>query len=470
MKFRNVLSFMGLSAVLAAGLFTASPSVEAKNTGVKPMASPTVSAPNTYKLLCPWTTTAAPLKGTDPGVRDVRNVLADMNAGYWQASFSSYFPAGTEIRIKGKFPATRNMSLQVTDSLIGFLTTIGALTDYQIVPEPGSVNPYTSINNVDPTIPAGGDYVAYVHYGKAPANPKPNTIYLDPADYKWAYAIVLVYRLYAPFDDNLANTGNVPLPELTLIKVDGEEIPVSTDDHTHTPAQCIFWTVGEAVVVQGEAALGNIPLSAPLVPTPIPPEPLPPDLQFRLWGGDDVLGQVKIAQWVVNADNAYVYTWLDQTAADLVLVRAQMPTYSTQPGVGSDPQVRYWSLCESSIVFLSTYQCIKDADAVFDQDGYFNVVISVPNKQPANADAAHSFNWMRFGTAEPASPIFRYQSPAPDFLQAPSNWENGNYQNLSELMGQYYPIATYCAKSVFDAHTNAGETPEQVFAACKVGQ
>jgi len=37
-------------------------------------------------------------------------------------------------------------------------------------------------------------------------------------------------------------------------------------------------------------------------------------------------------------------------------------------------------------------------------------------------------------------------------------------------MGDYFPVATYCANSVFAAHTGAGETPKQVFAACAAGQ
>ena len=400
-----------------------------------------------------------------PGPDDTRNVLADQAAGYWQAPFSSLYLPGTEFKLKGQFPASRNMSIQVTNSLIGFLNTIGAITDYQIAPDPGSQNPFTAVNIVDPSIAAGGDYTVIIHYGKAPADPKPNTIYLDPKQFVWTGAMIIVYRIYAPVDGSLADHGGVPLPALYLV-TDHGDVPIS---EFKTPAQCAFWTAAEAVVVQGEAAIGNVPLQIPLAPRPIPAQPVPRAPVFKLWGGTDVLGQLKIAQWVVNADNSYVYTYLNQRAGDLVLVRAKAPSYATEAGI-TDPQVRYWSLCESSIPFLSTYQCVKDQDFATDANGYFTAVISIPKKRPANADAAHGYNWLEFGPAEPASPIFRYLSPSPNFAEAPSNFDPKKYDSLAQLMGDYYPLATYCAKSVFDAHTNAGETPAQVFAACQAGE
>lgn len=422
------------------------------------------AVPSQPQLACDWSFTATPLEVPAPG--DARYVLADQNAGYWQAPFSSLYPLGTRLRLRGQFPAARNMSIQVTTSLIGFLTTIGSLTDYQLAPDPGSANPFVSVNAVDPAVAAGGHYTAYVQFGKAGSEKQPNTIYLDAAQYVWTGAVIVVYRIYAPFNGVLDQHGEVPLPQIELVAPDGSSTPIA---NARTPAQCAFWTAAEAAVVQGEADIGNALYAKPIAPWPIPPQPHLPAPKFVLWGGDDVLGQLPFTQWVVNADNAYVYATIEQARGDLVLVRARMPTHATQPDV-QDPQLRYWSLCESSIQFLSTYQCIKDSDAVLDADGDFNAVISVPSKKPPHADAAHGYQWLTFGTTDPAAPIFRYMNPAPGFAQAPNRYDPAKDDSLSQRMGDYYPLLTYCTQSLFDARTQAGDSPAQVFAACQAQQ
>lgn len=415
-------------------------------------------------LACDWVPSSN-MAPVSPSAAGLRANIIDSNAGYWQAALPAAYPQGSEFRIRGQFPSSRNMSIQVTSSALRGLKTIAAITDWQIQPDSGSRSPYPAPSVVDPAVPAGGAYSVVVHYGKAPATPAANTLYLDPADYAGGGSVVLVYRVYAPFAPlKISDAGGVPLPSIALITAQGD-IPIAQFD---SGSRCSVVERVEYALVRTLALSGYLKYAKPLVPAPIPAQPVPAAPRFMLWGGDDELGQNQHAQLVLNADNSYVYTALSQTLADLAVVRARMPSRALQDGAGA-PQVRYWSLCTASIEYNSTFACMADADARLDADGYYNVVISVKEKRPANADADHGFNWLDFGRAEPSYPMFRYLSPASSFAQAPQNYFSGGYTALSQLMGSFYPQVTYCSKSMFDQYTAAGATPAQVFAACAAG-
>ena len=134
------------------------------------------------------------------------NIAApDTNATYWVQPY--YLAAGRQLVIDGTYPAARYFSF----------TTYGAngvpiggtdLHDTQIVPQPGSVNPFTTPN--PPTNPAHLRYSVRVVPSLA-SSTTDNTLAGLPSGQSSGLGF-LVYRLYVP---TIPPTGGVRLPRIT---------------------------------------------------------------------------------------------------------------------------------------------------------------------------------------------------------------------------------------------------------------
>jgi hypothetical protein len=451
---------MGKAALgLAMGLLTMSAGASAS--GTDSGKSSNVSGQHARKnaltlprLACDWSPgDNTPTESTPPG--SIRYGWVDLSAGYWQMLLSPSFPVGTRFRLEGQYPDARYFSYQL---YAGNVTNLAQFTDYQIVPDPGNLSPFTGPTTLNRSILFGGHYTIYLVFGPKPANPAPNTAYIDKSQFTSKQQAVFGYRIYNNFDGlTVAQTGGVPLPTVVEETSNGD-VPLA---NIQTPALCNLGLNGrnnERLLV---ASLLDRFQALPQHPNPIPAQPVPPAPVFSLYQED-------ASTWLINRDNRYLYTQVSQRLGDLVLFRAKAPSFTTQPGAGPEPQLRHWSMCENSSVSVETYSCIEDEDAAIDAGGFFNIVMSVPTKRPSNADHVHGFDWMDWGTTYSAMPIFRHMIASPNFTQSAFSVPVGG--DPATIMGDYYPLATYCANSVFSAHTNAGETPAQVFAACQVGQ
>ena len=404
---------------------------------------------------CDWRpANGTPTATTAPGA--LRWGYIELAAGYWQLILSPYFPVGTRFRIDGQYPNARYMSYQLYDGPKGGL---GFLPDYKIVPNPGYMSPFTGVNTVNTAIKPGGHYSIHIVYGDTPANPSPNTLYVAAKNFSVGSLAVFIYRIYNNFNGiSVADHGGVPMPTVVQETSSGD-VQVATKDNKMV---CGLGVAQRDSRRRVRAAASDIINSQPEKPNPIPAQPVPPPPQFMLRDNPkDVL---------VNNDNRYIYAKLSQKPGDLVLMRAKAPTYATGPGAGSDPQLRHWSVCQNAWTTVETYSCIEDTDAAVDSGGFFNIVISVPSKRPANATHAHGFDWLTYGTDETAAPILRHMLASPHFTQSAFAVPSGDGANAPAIMGDYFPQSTYCAASVFQAHTNNGETPKQVFAACAAGK
>jgi hypothetical protein len=406
-------------------------------------------------LTCDWRpANGTPTASSPPN--QIRYGYIELAAGYWQFFLSPYFPAGTRFHIDGQYPAARNFSYQLYDGPKGGL---GYLPDYKVQPDPGSQSPFNGINTLDTAVKPGGHYTIHIVYGTAPATPPPNTIYVDASHFSLGSQAVFVYRIYNAFAGiAVADHGGVPMPVIYKETAQGD-VPLSSLDQKLICDAGINQRNARRVI---RAQVSDQLHAKPEYPNPIPAQPVPAPPLFQLRDNPtDVLA---------NADNRYIYTILSQKPGDLVLMRAKAPTYATGPGAGSDPQLRHWSICQNAYVTVETYACIEDTDAVLDGDGYFNIVISVPAKRPAYANHAHQFDWLTYGTDDEAAPIFRHMLASPNFKQSAFQVPSGQAAQAPAIMGEYFPVATYCSGAVFDAHAGRGETPKQVFAGCAAGR
>src|ERR671923_356354 len=100
----------------------------------------------------------------------ITNTLAvDTHAVYWASHYTAV--PGTRIRIEADFPYARYTSWNLYDSQA---KPIAGLNDQEIQADPGSSNPFLPGAN---RLATPRRYTAFIEFAKAPANPRPNTIY-----------------------------------------------------------------------------------------------------------------------------------------------------------------------------------------------------------------------------------------------------------------------------------------------------
>ncbi len=185
-----LLRALAVSSVLLA---LASPFAASSVVAAQRVASPRSALPNCAWPVAESITTA--------------NVLApDSNAAYWLAAF--VVQSNLRIVVSGRFPDARYASFTVYDSATHAFTRndVGsALADYQIAPDPGSVNPWQKQET------PGGHFTVTLRPDAAPH--QANTLPLAPVGTANGSIGYLIYRIYLPAGGNVAA---VPLPTLTF--------------------------------------------------------------------------------------------------------------------------------------------------------------------------------------------------------------------------------------------------------------
>jgi hypothetical protein len=136
---------------------------------------------------------------------DTVNILfPDQSAQYWTAHYLAV--PGTRIRIDGVFPYARYTSWNVYDPL---LRPFAKLSDFQLVPDGGSANPF--LPGASRTTPISQRHYTLFLTFSASDHPGPNTIFVDPTKNPVG---VFTLRVYVP-DAGRDITGGVGLPQVT---------------------------------------------------------------------------------------------------------------------------------------------------------------------------------------------------------------------------------------------------------------
>lgn len=439
-------------ALLLAGCGGASPPSPAGNDGsFDPPASAAAGEAG-----CSWLVVSNP---------DLINVaFPDEAATYWAATFPAL--PGARLRIEGQYPQARYFSFNVYDPA---LRPVDAITDYAILPRVDGANPYRTAGAAH-----GGDYVAYVLDGGIPDTRAANTLYTNQTLLPGGIAlpnpqITLMYRVYLPEIDG---AGGVPLPQLTLETADGATAPLSFAQCDPLPPDGLPGLLNEAI------RDASYPPLVDALPVPIAPPKLrinrfyglPETLRLlasNAVGFDLPLQSITAADtgggFLSNIDNAYVTTMASRDKGSLYIVRARAPSWAHEPVDAplGGAQLRYWSICTNEFVTQRFVACLADRDVALDDAGYFTIVVSDPDEQPANAIAQNGMNWLPWGGAYPDSVfIYRHMLPSPHFAQAIQNIDYG--MPVEDVMGEYAPRAVYCDRAAIEAAASAA----QAFAAC----
>jgi hypothetical protein len=381
------------------------------------------------------------------------SLLLDTSAVYWSVAYAAV--PGTRLRIGAEFPHARYTSWNLYDLQA---KPVAGLTDADIEPDPGSVNPF--LPGADRAA-AGRRYTAFVEFGPAPPDPAPNTIYAgDSATGQ------LWYRVYVP-DDGRDPKGGVPLPRITLESADGSGggpgvdacreaqapydqtlmdaiagapgPPDPSDDGDGYPGRnppkwTLFTNLSRAIT---DGFLDN-ETGEPLYD---PAQQLPPNQS----PGPGIFA---------NRDIAYVFTHTSRGFGDLLVIRGLAPTFAdTRSGAPTMPagrQLRYFSFCQYESLSQRVVDCRNDDRIAVGADGRYTVVVSTAENRPANATAECGVTWIAWGPAIHGLLIYRHMLADPTFANAIQNVaEPGREQSV---MGEYYPAAEYVAgKEDFEA-------------------
>jgi hypothetical protein len=363
------------------------------------------------------------------------NVAApDTHSNYW---IQPYFLAQRQqLVIHGTYPASRYFSFTAYGAN-GLAINDTALHDTQIVPDAGSVNPFTTPN--PPTDPAELQYSVRVVSSQPPFTTD-NTLAGLPNGQSSGLGF-LAYRLY--LSTNTGDpTASVPLPTITTT--------------AGTLATC---TASQQAVY--ERLL--YPIASALVAAGAPD----PSTVVR---GADLFRRVgNLAGLFPNPDNQYLAEATDWRPGTVVVIRGKAFTFpDTRHGgsVTEPTQVRYWSMCSN--ILANPYPaagCASDDETAVDAQGSYLYAISMPQDRPRNATAANGVTWLPWATPRqsiggvpPNITYLRTMLPASGFNQAvqavpvPTAGESAQQAaaDAAAAMGAYYPVGAVCTTVQFE--------------------
>ena len=404
-------------------------------------------AQNAYN--CAWPLNLSP-KGSG-------NFLApDDAARYWAMPF----PKGrTTMKIQGRYPNVRYFSFVAYsgDASGRPIDTAGGLHDTTIAADAG-----------------GGAYTVRVSRDPALAGAT-NTISVTGND-AW-----VVLRLYAPAPDptqsGLALSGGVPLPTITYD--DGAPL-----------AACPLPSPVDGKVWHPVRSVNKFEDLRAFFELLFPPgfdinQPTDYDeiVSGRIWFAPPRIPPILLFP---NPDNKYLITSPGPyQRGKVVVIRARAPQVAADdhPGRGRGPRgmgrgedMRYWSMCNNDFALpIAAVGCVSDLTVKL-EGGWFTVVISDDATRPEWLRAG--VNWLPWGEEQyPKIVFFRHLLASPTFPYSaqqvvkgcPTSCVNNDAvfdftlpdlprraaiaaagPAVQRLMGEYYPVATWCDKSTFE--------------------
>lgn len=376
----------------------------------------------------------------------------DGTARYWLMPFDPQYETMT---IKGTYPNIRFFSISAYETIDydpanntnnGFHLVEHHLYDSQIVPDPGSINPF---------VPPGGRNGTYTVVISRTSPSSGNTIGVSRDKLVW-----IALRMYVSnADPSLSGQslmGGVPLPAITLTGQAGDSqldtcTPVNKWLDMTSFAQFIFPPDFDLSVNEGTPASDRLWFASLLDPPSI------------LWP---------------NPDGKYMMMWPGDNyqPGRIIVIHGKAPGFPDTfegspiwtPARGfRTVDMRYWALCEQELALpLPVVACATDLTTRL-EGGYYTIVISDDRQRPDWLRP--NVNWLPYGDEQyPKFVVIRHMLPAADFPYSIQNaWAAGctfefsfpNLPNRSAIdekgpcskgvMGDYYPDAVWCDKSTF---------------------
>ena len=434
---RNALALGTLALISGCSpAATATPAASTSPSAAGASAMATASTPASAQA-CPWYI-AATVSAANAG-------LPDTAAAYWLEPFQ--VAPGLRIVVSGTFPDARYASLQVYDAKTAPFTSNGlssALTDYQIAPDQGGVNPWQQ------QAAPGGHFSVTLREDVAPG--QVNTLPLAPLGTTSGQGY-LEYRVYLPAGGDFSK---LTAPTLTL----------EPGGLSASLAPC-------ATRTSPSTAPASTPSSGPTA-TPAAPSP---SAKTRAVGQLEFFREA-FDVGTPNADAAYVLAYLTPPGpADVVVIHAKAPTYPPgdhpSPWPAANTDVRYWSMCVGlATAGLPTVVnplpgggtdpgCRADAQTKLNAAGEYAYVLGT-EAQRATIEGVPGATFLSFSAAQPSAThilMFRELLASSSFTYSPQQVTQINDPAATAAaMGPTYPRAAICPLSTLVAAGVAGCT------------
>lgn len=350
----------------------------------------------------------------------------DTNATYWVLPYA--LGPRDSIELSGAFPSARYFSLNTygTD-----LDTIDTLRDDQILPDPGSGNPFTDADNRS-LPPDQRRWHATLVSGPADRTRNEIRALRDDA----APVGFLIVRVYVP-DDPGSLSGGVPLPDVTY-RLGGATVLVQPCSQPFDPKS----SSGPVADVARRGIDRAIETAASGTFRSDTPEAV-------------FVNPASTSGLFPNGDNKYIAAQLTHRLGRVAVVRGKAPSFpDTRAGVSAiepDRQVRYWSMCQNDLVSpYPVVACAADFQTRVDDDGWYTFVVGAPEDLPASDSTVTVLPWGSTDVPKKVL-ILRNMLPSPDFYPMSVQASQSGDIDPAVSMGPYYPTVAYCSASTFAA-------------------
>jgi hypothetical protein len=377
----------------------------------------------------------------------VNKNLQDSAAGYWLMPFT--VEDGLQIRLNGSYPDARYTSLQAYNSATDLYSVNGVsstLDDYQIQPDPGSVNPWQY--PVGYHWRAGNAYTVTMQSDVASG--QANTLPLPPTDTASGTTGYLQYRVYLPAGGDFSR---VPLP-VVIFTLDG----VSQQVPPCPPGTPLTTSAAPAPASAPAYRQASMPVQA-AASTPAGPA-------TGATAQDPEFARLSDSADFPNADSSYLIAVVTPPANnDVLVIQGKAPT---TPG-GSRPSpwpapftdLRYWSLCNyvinSTLPLVANtlpggqidYGCRYDSQVATNGHGYYTFVVGTESQRSIIMRIPGA-TFLPFSTeyATTSHILFlRNMVVSPGFGQAIQSVQGTTAESAAAAMGPYYPLTGICPLS-----------------------
>jgi hypothetical protein len=364
----------------------------------------------------------------------------DTAAAYWVMTYT--VEQGLSISLKGRFPDSRYMSLATYTSKGLPFTTDGvgsSLTDYEIEPDPGSVNPWQH------RAQAGGLYTVSLRSAVSPG--QANVIPLAPAGTPAGTSGLLFLRVYVPAS---LSPHQVPLPKVSF-ELDGMSRSIPACRTTNQAS-----SAAASVVLRDE---GIAPPKCRTEPGTTSPPPGTPGEIVPFVLGPPATGSTP------NTDTRYMSAVFDPPRnGDVLVIRAKAPSAPggahPAPWPASKMDVRYWSMCNDLLASPQPvvvnhlgrgsvdFGCRDDAQTEIDREGYYTFIVGTES-QRRPISRIHGATFLPLSSSNPYQPYkvnLRNMLASPRFQRAiQSVPPNGSPASAAAVMGPYYPRLGFCS-------------------------
>jgi len=427
------------ASVLVIGAAASTPAGASVATGYNPSNLPVTS--------CFWT---GPFTNVDPRTNQG---FPGQEITYWGAKFAT--PPGAVVILHGKFAHARFQSM---GAYVNNGNGTNSVPDYATRPDKGSSNPYIKGHRRDSR---HRGYTLRVLGSDVPPQPARNTLYAAPDPNYNSYQDIL-YRVYVP-DRGRGRAGGVPLPKPELRLADGTVLrgqamcDALNSNHDYA-TQNLSLPVYQSYV--------NWPGKDPAT------NPATPDFSFeKFFSLKYTLSSYKspaehaaadytpVGTFYNNLDARYMVGTYSFAFGQVLVVRGRMPktphTDSGERRMGGG-QMREWDMCvEKSLAVTGTYRCLYDEQFPLRKGRRYVMVVAHGGFRPRNATKRCGVAWLpadpvgdAAGRPDVGSLVTRNVIPSPHFHK--TSWDVTQPNTAAQVMGPYYPTATYMSKARFE--------------------